>query len=775
MTKSFIENNTRAITDKTEELVLRNYQEEVIHSVYDFFTAGKKRILVYAPTGAGKTVIASQIIGDYVKQGKRVLFLVHRGKLVKQTTRTLNKFFNIEPSIIWADYAKPDYTKLVQIAMLQTIQNRELPPDVDLVILDEAHTASYYKVWRRILNTYAGKIWCLNQKVDFLGLSASPWRSKNKEGYCQYFDEIVKAPYPGELIERSHLCRARQFAYTHLIDESKLQSSDGEFTQTSMAEVCDTEFNAELIKIYLEKTIDNSRKPIAFCATVQQAENLAQQFRLHGIEAKCIISETSEKERDIIFDEFTNGKTQLISSVGVLCEGFDEPSVTAILVCRPIKSRALWVQICGRGLRIFKGKEDCWFFDFCGNIRRIGMPTQSFELKLCVDGKEDPPEETKTCPRCGSEINKFLVVCPYCGYEFGGGDKLLAKRHKRKFEEVLTPEQKKQVNFLKNSALNAVNKQTGLDGLEDKFKDKYDYYPPLDWFDGLLFGHVDGNFIGWEETVQILWRYLLKTTDDTPRQSKLNKHRIEREFKSAIKDARKALNERYSGKDINTEQRAKLINHDISQILKYKPWWAIFGSNQPLDKEYLKYAYTRVVASNEMKYTEPKQRKIKESILALLGIAYTEALSYHNQDEELINNHISFIRESLDKNNFQAIQNYISLLAFDPKTLVWRSLSQKERDKYQHWKLSQFQPKPASPSRQSHSDIKIDPPLLKHLPKPTSPSEQNRSREVARNQTANVLFQPNRYCGNQPKHDWSGVKYDPAWDDGSAFPSLDPD
>ena len=263
--------------------------------------------------------------------------------------------------------------------------------------------------------------------------------------------------------------------------------SDGEFTQTSMASVCDDEFNAELVKIYLDKTQEQWRKPIAFCATVKQAENLARQFLLHDIQAKCIIGDTSERERDVIFQEFSNGKTHLISSVGVLCEGFDEPSVNAILVCRPIKSRALWVQICGRGLRIFEGKEDCWFFDFCGNIRRIGMPTRSFELKLCPDGKEDPPEETKTCPQCGSEISKFLAVCPYCGYEFIGF-KPLAKRRKRKFEEVLTQEQKKQVNFLKTSAVNSFNKQTGLDRLEDKFKEKYDYYPPVDWFDGLLFG-----------------------------------------------------------------------------------------------------------------------------------------------------------------------------------------------------------------------------------------------------------------------------------------------
>ena len=215
------------------------------------------------------------------------------------------------------------------------------------------------------------------------------------------------------------------------------------------------------------------------------------------------------------------------------------------------------------------------------------MPTQSFELKLCPDCKEDLPEETKTCQNCESEVNKFLAVCPHCGYEFGSEGKTKAKRHKRKFEEVLTQEQKKQVNFLKTSAVNSFNKQTGFDGLENKFKDKYDYYPPLDWFDGLLFGHIDDNFMGWEETVQILWRHLLKTTLDTPENRKLNKHRIEREFKSAIKYTREILSTRYTGTDISDEQRTELIKKEISEKLKYKPWWVILGHKQPLDLAYL--------------------------------------------------------------------------------------------------------------------------------------------------------------------------------------------
>jgi superfamily II DNA or RNA helicase len=217
----------------SQDLTLRPYQSEVISQVYDKFNSGKISILLYAPTGAGKTIIAAKIIADWENQGKRVLFLVHRGKLVHQTREKLSTYFGIEPSVIWRDFFQPDYAKRVQIAMLQTLQNRELPPDIDLVILNEAHTGSYYKIWQKIMLCYSGGVVALS-KTKFLGLSASPWRSKTDQGYCQFFQTVIRAPNPKELIEMGHLCRARQFGYTGLIDESKLRVVDGEFIENSM-------------------------------------------------------------------------------------------------------------------------------------------------------------------------------------------------------------------------------------------------------------------------------------------------------------------------------------------------------------------------------------------------------------------------------------------------------------------------------------------------------------------------------------------------------------
>lgn len=133
--------------------------------------------------------------------------------------------------------------------------------------------------------------------------------------------------------------------------------------------------------------------------------------------------------------------------------------------------------------------------------------------------------------------------------------------------------------------------------------------------------------------------------------------------------------------------------------------------------------------------------------------------------------------------------------SFDIKTIVWQSLSQEERDKYQDWKrLKKSQPKPKSPilnkasgtnreiveqkrhptlpSSQSLDEKKINPPIIKRSSKPTLQSEQNRGNETPDYKALNgLLFQLDTYSEDEAEHDWSGAKYDPAWDDGSAFPS----
>jgi superfamily II DNA or RNA helicase len=586
---------------------LREYQKLVITELYQLLKLGLTAVLIYAPTGAGKTVVACQIILDALSRGRRVLFLVHRAKLIKQTFHTLLTS-GIKASVIYAEWEEePDYDNPVQIAMVQTLQNRELPPDIGVVIADEVHTTAYYKLYHeRVVPTYGGKILALS-KCYFIGLTASPWRTKSTEGYCHLFQAVVRAPYPQQLIEMGYLAASRQFGYDGLIDFRKLDTgSNGEYTQTSMQKVCDRKFNTEVVRHYMEKCPE--RKAIIFCAGVEQTIDLANSFQQRGIAAECIIEDTTEKERDSIFERFHTGITHILISVYVLCEGFDEKSVQAVLLARPTKSRALLVQMCGRGLRTDteNGKEDCWFLDFCENFKRLGIHTSKYKTspcpRICFGKGKQAEEETlnalKTCFKCNSLVPAGLSICPECGYVFQKKEKPPAPP--RPFGEILSKEQTKAAKWLRKYLHDAYWRELHSVTLVDSlFAQHFKYSLPEAWCQSAIFG---GSFKMLQYHQQLYIRFLRKTCTNPDSES------------AQIWIIKQMWREFGAG-----------TNHE------YKPWWRIMGMISPtIDIDYIKQEY-RIQAQRLANYTHAQEA------LALLDLAICEALSLEIQPGTLVN------------------------------------------------------------------------------------------------------------------------------------------
>ena len=125
--------------------ILRGYQREVIALVEAEIAAGKRRLLVVAPTGSGKTVIVADLIAEAAKAGRRVLVIAHRGEIIKQTHAKLYAA-GVDAGIIKAGFP-PRPQESVQVASIQTLHARairgsamEMPP-ADILVIDEAHHA----------------------------------------------------------------------------------------------------------------------------------------------------------------------------------------------------------------------------------------------------------------------------------------------------------------------------------------------------------------------------------------------------------------------------------------------------------------------------------------------------------------------------------------------------------------------------------------------------------------------------------------------------------
>jgi DNA repair protein RadD len=133
-----------------------------------------------------------------------------------------------------------------------------------------------------------------------------------------------------------------------------------------------------------------------FSSTVNHAREILEY--LPENEAKMIIGDTENSERDEIIEEFKKKKFKYLVNVSVLTTGFDAPHVDVIAILRPTESVSLYQQIIGRGLRLHPGKKDCFILDYTG----MGHDIYSPEISDKKPTKESVP---------------VLVDCPKCGFE----------------------------------------------------------------------------------------------------------------------------------------------------------------------------------------------------------------------------------------------------------------------------------------------------------------------------------------------------------------------
>jgi DNA repair protein RadD len=390
---------------------LRSYQQHAVDALRRSYGSGHRAPLLVLPTGAGKTVVFTHVTDLARSRGRRVCVVAHRRELIRQASAKLTQA-SVPHGIIAAG-TPPSSAELVQVASIQTVARRldSLPP-FDLIVLDEAHHAIAAQ-WRTLL--------AAQKKARILGVTATPQRLDGRglglvEGGV--FDDLVLGASVSELIEQGFLVGARVFAPARVPDLTGVATRAGDFDPDQLAALMGTvSITGDAVEHYTR--LAAGLPAIAFCVTVEHAEQVAVAFQDAGWRAACVHGRTPALERDAAIAGLGTGVTQVLTSCDLISEGLDVPSLGAVILLRPTRSLALHLQQIGRGLRPAPGKEHLIALDHAGNTSRLGFidEIRPWTLKSRPKGDAQPPTASRHCPECDA-VHSLAPVCPDCGFVY---------------------------------------------------------------------------------------------------------------------------------------------------------------------------------------------------------------------------------------------------------------------------------------------------------------------------------------------------------------------
>ena len=405
-------------------VTLRPYQQDLLAKSQAALAPEGARVMTQLPTGGGKTEIAGGLLKDFLVDGRKAVWLTHRQELAEQSADRLKDHWLI-PAMplteVWSQ-GKPAPYMPNGVAVLKSLtvgrRNRveikiweDYSPD-DLLVVDEVHHAPA-RGWERAIEQWPGRVW---------GLTATPWRLSQREGFDHLFDTLVTGPQTSEMQNNGYLAHSRVFTPSegNLIRGKEI-NSQGEYTPNGIEQANDRVIMTTLA-VEFWQNVAAGRQTIAYAVSQGHACNLVKAFRDKGIAADLILSTSKipQSKRERVKGDFEARRITVLVNVAVVTEGFDLPDASCVMMSRPTKSLALYLQMVGRGLRRKDDGGDCLILDLAGNAYEHGLPDKEREWSLAARGNPvagEPP--VSHCPKCYFTTHPARHKCPECGADLG--------------------------------------------------------------------------------------------------------------------------------------------------------------------------------------------------------------------------------------------------------------------------------------------------------------------------------------------------------------------
>jgi DNA repair protein RadD len=455
---------------------LRPYQQHALEELRRTLMAGASRVIVQMATGAGKTLLAAHIVRGALSKGKSVAFVVPVLSLVDQTVAAFEAEGIHAVGVMQGFHERTDARQPVQVCSAQTLARRK-KPNVDLIIVDEAHV-----MHKSVLKWMDGPAL---ERVPFVGLSATPW----SKGLGKHYTHVIIGATTAGLINDGFLSKFVAYAPSEP-DLSRVSTVAGDFKQDELGEVMDVpQITGDIIATWLER--GENRPTIAFCVNRKHAQHICERFVEAKVAAEYLDGMTERQDREVIFDRFRAGETRILCNVGVLTTGIDL-DVRCLIDAQPTKSRILFVQKIGRGLRTAPGKDKLIILDHGGTCIRLGLPTDIHQDHL-DDGTERAGSskaergepKVRVCKSCKACLPRGAMACTACGepvlavatVRVQDGD--LVELGSRRSGKREPGEWEKQLFY---SELKGLKKPTFKSGwVAYQFRERFGHWPPRDY------------------------------------------------------------------------------------------------------------------------------------------------------------------------------------------------------------------------------------------------------------------------------------------------------
>ena len=379
--------------------------------------AGLSRVMLYSPTGSGKTEIAMMLVKGAMAKGKRIAFLCNRVHLIEQTSRRFTKS-GIDHGIIQGANTARTYEHVL-VASIQTAARRGMP-EVDLIIIDEAHTVAGSKDYRTVMAAAKGK--------PVIGLSATPYAKGLGKHYDEIggalFEQMIIAATIPELIADGYLVDCDVYAPSEPdmtgIKQSRNAFGDMDYTDADVGRATDKpELVGDIVTHWLK--LARGTPTVCFAANIAHSKHIVDRFLAAGVAAEHLDCYTDKAERQAILKRVETGVTMVVSNVGILAEGWDFPACRTLILARPTKSLIRYIQMAGRVLRPHASKVKALILDHSGTVSRLGFPTDEFPMELddgvprdAAESREREQPLPKPCKSCS--YVKVTHKCPVCGF-----------------------------------------------------------------------------------------------------------------------------------------------------------------------------------------------------------------------------------------------------------------------------------------------------------------------------------------------------------------------